>query len=388
MALRVALLINGLGAGGAERSTAETLPHLLSAGIEPIVICLYHRSEGVEESVIARGFDVRFIGERRLPARVRAVRRILSRDTPDLLHTVHFESDLIGRLAAAGTSIPVMSSLVNTSYADVRLRDPRVRPWKLRLVRMIDGWTGRHLTDHFHAISNPVKQASARALRVSPQRVTVVERGREPGRLGVRDPKRTAEARRQLGLSAEDEVIVNVARQEYQKGQRFLLEASAMLLETRPRVRVLIAGRTGNVTPELQRMMASLDLDDRVRFLGHRDDIPTLLSAADVFAFPSLYEGLGGALLEALALQVPIVASDLTVIRDFIEHEKNGLLVSPESPTALAEAIIRLLEDPELARSMARRGREVFESRFTIDRSVEGMVDLYKRISQREEVSS
>jgi glycosyltransferase involved in cell wall biosynthesis len=388
MGLRVALLINGLGAGGAERSTAEMLPYLVEAGIEPIVICLYHRSEGVEESVIARGFDVRFIRERRIPGRVRAVRRVLSRDAPDLLHTVHFESDLIGRLAAVGTSIPVMSSLVNTSYSDVRLRDPRVRPWKLRVVRTVDGWTGRHLTDHFHAISNPVKQASAKALRVSPQRVTVVERGRESARLGVRNTDRAVEARRQLGLGADDEVIVNVARQEYQKGQRFLLEASALLLKTRPRLRVLIAGRTGNVTPELQRAKASLGLDDQVEFLGHRDDIPTLLSAADVFAFPSLYEGLGGALLEALALEAPIVASDLPVIRDFIQNEESGLLVPPESPTALAEAIARLLEDQQLARSMARRGREIFESRFTIDRSVEGMVDLYKRIGRRPEASS
>ena len=309
MALKVAILINGMGAGGAERSTAETLPRLARAGIEPLVVCLYHRREGVEEAVVSQGFDVRFIPERRLPGRVRALRRLLASEAPDLLHTIHFESDLVGRFAAVGTSVPVLSSLVNTSYDAVRLKDPRIRPWKLEMVRLADAWTGRHLNTHFHAISPAVKEASSRALGLDPERITVVERGRETGRLGLPSLEDRAQARQKLGLGDDDQVVLNVARQEFQKGQRYLLEACPALMTSRPRVRVLIAGRTGNATGELHSTMSRLGLGERVRFLGHRDDVPTLLAAADVFAFPSLYEGLGGAVLESKAMEVPNVAS-------------------------------------------------------------------------------
>ena len=337
--------------------------------------------EGVQEEVKRQGTDVRILSGN-AGAQMRALRRLLQTERPALVHTTLFTSNLLGRFAALGTGVPVLTSLVNTSYAPVRLRDPNITPWKLRLVQAADALTAP-LTDHFHAVTEAVKEASVRDLRIAPERITVVERGRNPAWLGESDPERRRQARERLGLAEEDEVLLNLGRQDYQKGQRYLLEAFERLAQGRPCLRLLVAGRPGGATPDLERAMRQMAHDDRVRFLGHRSDIPDLLAAADVFVFPSLFEGIGGACIEAMALGLPVVCSDLPGMREVIEHGRSGLLVEPANADALAQATGALLDDPERAEAMGRRGRERFEERFTLARSAERMVDLFHHVADQ-----
>lgn len=379
--LNVLFVINSLGTGGAERSLAEMLSHLADLGVRPSIACLYHRREGVEKDVVRRGYRVHFLPGRRLLARVRGLRRVLAQERPDLIHTVIFESTLTGGLAALGMSLPVMTSLVNTSYAAARLRDPNIRPMGLRTVRLIDGWVCRHLTTHFHAITETVKAAAVRTLGIPPERISVVERGRDPARLGLPGRERRGEVRRRLGIGDDAEILINVARQEYQKGQRYLLEAMTILLPQRPRLQLLVAGRVGHSSGELERFRTQSGLEERVHFLGYREDVPDLLAAADLFVFPSLWEGLGGALLEAMALALPIVASDVDAIREVVEVGRNALLVPPASPRELASAVAALLDDRARAVAFGARSREIFQERFTLDRSARRMVDLYHQVA-------
>jgi glycosyltransferase involved in cell wall biosynthesis len=379
-ALKLLYAINGLGTGGAERSLAELLPYYLAGGIRPVIACVQRREEGVEAAVRRLGCDIRFLPGGGALTRARALRAILEQERMHLVHTTLFDSDIAGRLAAMGTGVPVLSSVVNTSYEPVRLRDPNVSRAGLLACRAIDGWTARHLTTHFHAITEAVKASAVRSLGILAERVTVVERGRAPERLGSPDPERRRAARCRLGLADDNEVIINVARQEYQKGQKYLLHAAGILAVTRPRLVVLVAGREGHASRELLELSERLQLGDRLRFLGHRDEVPELLAAADVFAFPSLYEGFGGAVVEAMALGLPIVASDLPTLREVVEDGGSGLLVKPESSAALAAAIARLLDDHAMASAFGRRGREIFQKRFTVGRSAERMIDLYHRV--------
>jgi glycosyltransferase involved in cell wall biosynthesis len=227
-----------------------------------------------------------------------------------------------------------------------------------------------------------VKEAAVADLGIPPERITVIERGRDPERLGRPSPARRARARRAVGLRDGEVLLLNVGRQEFQKGQEHLLEAFAALAERRPRLRLLVAGRKGHATPRLEAAVRRLGLDGAVRFLGHREDVPELLAAADVFVFPSLYEGLGGALIEAMALGLPIVASDLPAIREVVEEGRNAILVPPASPSELAQAIDSLVDDPSRRAAMGARSREIFEERFTLERSVERMVELYRRVAR------
>lgn len=378
--MRVLYVINGLGTGGAERSLAEMLPLLAEDGVEPAVVCLYHRGEGVESSVREAGFPVRFLRSASLPGRMAELRRIIGVERPDLIHTTIFEADLVGRLAAVGTTVPVLSSLVNTSYDPARRRDPNVNARRLRALQLVDSWTARHLTTHFHAITGAVKAAAVRDLGIQADAVTVIERGRDPGRLGAPGPERRARARSQLGLEDAAEVVVVAGRQEYQKGHRYLLEALEFLLQERPHLVVLIAGREGHSTPELTRLHVALPAPERVRFLGHRDDLPEILSAGDVFVFPSLYEGLGGVVIEAMALGLPIVTSDLPALREIVQPDGNAVLVPPASPDALAAAIGSLLGDCARMDRFGSVSRRIFKERFTLGMSVDRMRDLYDQM--------
>lgn len=377
--MRILYAIESLGSGGTERSLAELLPPLTASGVEPEVVCL-RRVEGCHEAVEAAGVPVTVLAARGWWSRIAELRRRLRRKPPDLLHTMLFRTDLIGRLAAAGTGVTVLGSLVSTPYDPVRRLDPRVRTGRLNRARRADAWTARRLCHHFHAVSRAAANAAVRDLGVPAERITVVPRGRDPRALGIPSPRRRAAARAVLGLEEEDELVVHSGRHEYAKGQLDLVAATALLARSRPRLRVLIAGREGALTADLEQAIAA-GVTDRVRLLGHRDDVPELLAAADLFAFPSLYEGLPGAVIEAMALGLPVVAADIPPLREVVEPDRSALLVPPGEPAALASAIDDMLFDRERARTFGRRGRALFEERFTLERSLHGMLELYRSLT-------
>lgn len=378
--MKLLYLINGLGAGGAERSLAELLPYFHDAGIETTIACLRARSIGVESDVRLTGCDLLFLPSGGRVAWIRAFRRLIRKTRPDLVHTTLFDSHLVGRLAAAGTGVPVLSSLVGTPYVSQRQADRNLNRFGFFLVQAVDGWTSRHLTTHFHAITRAVSDSYVGALRIAPQRITVVERGRDPVRLGTPGDDRRRRVRDALGIAPDGKVIITVGRQEYPKGQSFLLRAMASLGATHPEAVLLIAGREGTMTPQLRALHHELGLGERVRFLGHRSDVPDLLAASDVFVFPSLFEGLGGALIEAMGLGLPVVASDIPALREVVEEGRSATLVEAASPTAIADAIADLLDDGSKRQAYGTRGMEIFRERFAISRSAERMISLYRRL--------
>jgi glycosyltransferase involved in cell wall biosynthesis len=382
--VRVLYVIDGLGTGGAERSLFEMLPLLAAAGIEAEVATLYARSEGVEGEVRALGVPVHRLTGWRLPGRVRSLRRLLASVTPDLVHATLFDASLVARLATA-KRVPLVQSLVNTNYDPQRLRDPSVTRWSLAAVRVLDSVTARFVT-HFHAITAAVKVHAVEKIGISPDSVTVVERGRDPMRLGALSAERRDRARAAFQVEPDDEVIVNVGRREFQKGQRFLIESVAMLVATRPRLVLLIAGRDGAASAELDALTDRLGVRTHIRFLGHRPDVPDVLAAADVFVFPSVYEGLGGSILEAMGLGLPIVASDLPALRGIVETDRTAVLIPPGDSTALAAAVAEILDDPHRAGRLGSAARAAFNDRFTAAVSTERMLALYDQVLRRRRV--
>ncbi len=380
MSLKILFVIDGLGPGGAERSLLEILPHLAAANIESIVAFFYRREESLEALFRKQGADLRYLPQQGLVRRVMALRRLIQMERPDVVHTALFESDVIGRLASIGQRAVVVSSLVNTPYDPICLQNCDVHKMKLWAVRMIDKWTARYLTTHFHAVSAPVKEAAVKMLHLRPDRITVVERGRNSC-FGQPSPESRAQARLKFGLKDSDEVIVNVGRQEYQKGQRFLLEAMEEVARRRPHALLLIAGRRGRQSKNLEEIQRRTTLKGRVRILGYREDVPDLLASADLFVFPSLYEGLGGALIEAMALGLPIVASRVPAIESVVEEGRNALLVERGSVAPLADGITELLADRERRRAFGRRARAIFEERFTLDQCAARMIALYRSLA-------
>lgn len=383
-------LIDGLGTGGSERSLREMLPGLEAAGVNNVVACLERRAEGVEQEAISAGVDVRFLpAGRGWPMMARGVAELLREVGPRILHTTHFRASLAGRIVTATARRRdhrrpvVLTSLVNRLYPEVRLADPAIDPRRLRLARAIDGWTSRHLTDHFHAVSTAVAEDARTILGIRDGRVTVVERGRDPARFELDRPAARRRLRGELRIPEVVPLLLLVGRQEFQKGQRHMIEALARVEHTgeRPPPVLLIAGRRGTATAELERLRDAHGLGERVRFLGHRDDVPELMAATDLLLLPSLYEGLPGAVVEAMAMGLPIIASDLPEVADIVENGAAGILVPPADAVALATAVSNLLNAPDRAAALARRGRDLFLQRFTLERSVARMAALYRQLA-------
>jgi glycosyltransferase involved in cell wall biosynthesis len=379
-AVKVLYLITVLAPAGAEQSLVAMAPYLAQRGVRLQVAYLRDRPGTVLPFLLEEaGVEVTsLVGIRGAHRRFQRLVRLIRAERPDLIHTTLTEANLLGRLAGALTRTPVVSSLVNVSYGPEQQADPEASRWGLRLRHALDVITAREVV-RFHAVTQLVADVMAPRLRVAPTRVEVVPRGRDPESLGRRSPERRARARRDLGVDDETALVLAVAHQDYQKGLDVLLEAMAEVVRRRPDARLVVAGRPGNQSAVLKARMAELGLTPTVRLLGLRHDVPDLLCAADVFVLASRWEGMGGVLLEAMALEAPIVTSDLPTLRESIPDEDYAMLVQPERPEALAAAILATLTDSEGAKERTDRARQRFVEHFTIDDVAERMVDLYVR---------
>lgn len=374
--MRILYVIDSLSASGAERSLAEMIGPLRQRGVS-IAVSYLHERPGLRPELEALGTTVRCVRRSGLGS-VGELSRLIRRSRPDLVHTTLFEADIAGRLASTIARNPVVSSLVNVAYGPEHFRIPNMNANKLRAARMLDASTAR-LTVRMHAISNEVARVMGQRLRYPGDRIDVVRRGRDPSLLGSRTPRRRRDARDRLGIADDGPVVLAAARQEHQKGLDVLLHAFASLRGTFPRARMFVAGRSGASTPQLEALVDHLGLGDSARFLGARADVGDLLCAADVFVLPSRWEGLGSVLLEAMALEAPIVATALPAVEEVVSHRDTAVLVPVEDPIALADAIYAVLKDGDTASEMARRARDRFAEHFTIDRIADEMVAFFER---------
>ncbi len=373
--LRVLLVIDRFpDLGGAEGSTALILQGHGDA-IWFSGIGLYGVELRGQTELEARGARFWTPRGRSLFAQVRCACAAIRTFSPDLVHSTLARSDLVARLACAATRTPLMTSIVNMPYSDAA-REVSPRPWKLEVYRRFDSLLARRATDAFHAISYAAAEGASVALNISVEQIRIVERGRDRGVLGENTAERRAHTRAALGISDDHALILNVARQDHQKGQELLIDAFATLASAFPQSVLVIAGRTGTATRDLLNAIERHGLESRIRLVGVRKDVPDLLCAADVFAFSSLYEGLGGALLEAMALGTPIVAFDIPAVREAVGDA--AILVPLGDTKRLAGAIEGLLNDPKNRAALATRGSARFESHYTGAEYVRRMVDLYR----------
>ncbi len=374
--MRVLCLIDSLLPGGAEQSLVAMAPHLAAAGIS-LEVATLHDHPGLQGELTAGGVKLSSLAGRggRAGWAARATRLARLR-RPDLIHTTLFEADIAGRAAGLMTRIPVVTSLVNAAYGAEQRAAPGLPRAKLAAAHGLDAVTARSVT-RFHALTTWVAVSMGHRLGISPGRIDVIPRGRDPHLLGRRTGERRVRVRTTLGVDEGTPLVLALARQEHQKGLDVLLDALPALLVERPGAVVAIGGRAGNQTALLQRKVAELGLATTVRFLGARRDVGDLLAGADVFVMPSRWEGLGSVLLEAMALEVPIVASDLPPVREVVaDHAR---LVPPSRPAPLAAALAEVLADPDAGGARAAAARLRFLERFTIEQVTTQMAAFYRR---------
>ena len=170
--------------------------------------------------------------------------------------------------------------------------------------------------------------------------------------------------------------IVTVANLRQEKGHETLIDAAAWLRNRHPHLRYLFVG-AGPRRAMLESLVNARGLADTVVFTGHRDDVAALLGEADLFVLPSRSEAFPNAAIEAMAAGLPIVACGVGGLIDLVDPERTGVLVPPDNPAALAEAIDRLVSEPQRAARMGAAARQAVTSRYSFERMVQAFANLY-----------
>ena len=376
--MRVFYLIDSLVTGGAEQSLVGMAPHLIEKGVELHVVYLLPERK-LEPALRDGGAYVYDLSMPSLPIQqFGSVRRKIADLQPDLVHTTLFRADVIGRTVGRLARLPVLTTLANVPYGREQRRYAARRQSEVLSKHFFDLATAQFAT-RFHANSHAVAEAMGPRLLVPASRIDVVWRGRDPVLLGRRTDERHRAVRRRLGVREGERMVLCVGRHDRQKGLDTAIETAAVFRERRTPVRLFIAGRDGKQTSELKRLIDSHRLREQVVLLGDRDDVPDLLAAADVFLFPSRWEGMGGSVIEAMALEVPMVLSDLVVTREVAGDTAE--YAPPGDPVAFADALERVQIVETADRVL--RARRRFEQLFTVEGSAQGIFELYCRLLDR-----
>lgn len=363
--MKVLHVIDSLGlGGGAEHSLVATLPYLDELDVESSIACLYPREVGLFEGVVDDGYSYEVLGGSPISKVIR-LRRLVKTLSPDVIHATLVNSCLVSRVSTMGLGIPQINSIVNTTYDPFRTRQLGLSRTKLNVLRVIDG-VSAHSVTRFHALTEAVKRDVVENLKVPSDRIRVIPRGRSRAALGERSAQRRDRVRAGLALPVDAFVFLNAARQDSAKAQHLLIEAFDAVASDHPEARLLIAGRRGDSTHLVERAINSAQHADRVQLLGHRTDIADLMCAADAFVFPSHYEGFGGVLLEAMALECPIVASDADALAEVLGHGRLGLIAPRGSATGLSEAMSTLIMHPQRRQALAASALAEFNSKYEL----------------------
>ncbi|MFZ2644341.1 MAG: glycosyltransferase [Verrucomicrobiia bacterium] len=355
MPCRVLNFITELNVGGAERLLVEVLPRLDRAKIEPQVACLYG------DGPLAAALEKAGIRVHRLrssqkfdPRPLWRLVRLLERERIEVLHTHLIQADVLGYWAGRLARTP---AIVSTKH-NVRYYERQER-WLRPLAR----WGERRM-DAIVAVSSAVAGEYGHA-----RRLWVIHNGVDCQKFSP------------LPVPSHGPVVC-VANFTMQKGHRILLEAVARLVPDFPGLQVELAG-SGPMRDDLQARAARLGLASRVAFLNTVSDVRPVLSRASMFVLPALWEGLGLAVLEAMAMGRPVIVTDVDGLREIVTHERSGLVVQSGNVTALAEAIARLLRDHALAQRLADTARAHVVEDFGLERMARRLEDFYESMAGR-----
>jgi L-malate glycosyltransferase len=292
-----------------------------------------------------------------------------------VLHSHRYKENLLAALLARRCSVPVHISSKHGA-PEPFTGWPR---YKQGFLEMLDRFVARRSTDCVVSVSEELRRQLTRYL--PGDKVITIHNGIDVEK--VFSLFSAAEAKQRLGISEECCVVGTAGRLVPVKRLDLFLVAAQQIVRSRPNTRFVIAGE-GPEGQRLRELTRTLRLDNRILFLGQRDDIYDVIRAMDIFVFCSDHEGLPMALLEALYLEVPVVARPVGGIPEVIQDGMNGVWVESPEPSRLAEACLQLLHDDARRSSLARAGAQLVVERFTANSTADRLAALYYSCMKRE----
>ncbi|MBE2184165.1 MAG: glycosyltransferase [Anaerolineae bacterium] len=376
--MRVVHVIKVKGIAGAENHLLTLLPGLKARDLDIHLIYLHNPGQPVEafyEAAAAAGIPTQKVvihgsADPLLSSRlIGAFRRL----QPDIVHTHLLHADLYGIPAAWGLKLRGKRPRVVSS----KHNDDQFRLSKTQRALNHQLW---RMTDRGIAISEAVRRFSIDVEGAAPEKIETIYYGLPPP---AGDPlARRKAAREKLNIAPETVVVGVTCRLVEQKGLAYGLDAFAQAAQNWPEVQLVITG-DGDLRGSLEAQAKTLGIAGRTRFLGWRDDAAEIMAAYDIFLMPSLWEGFGLVLLEAMAQSVPVIASRVSAIPEIVAGGETGLLAEPRDVQALAAHLALLIGDAPLRRHLGMVGQDRLETRFNAQEMIRRTAAVYAQAAQK-----
>jgi len=298
--------------------------------------------------------------------------RLMKRKHIHIVRTHRYRSNLYGRFAAFLARVPVIIASVHDNYRTDK-----------RLGRRIINRILSKITDKIVAVSEDIKKDIVKYDKIDPSKILIIPNGIDTERFSL--DRNAAGLRKEFSLKDNDIILGFVGRIVHAKGLEYLIDALSHLGKEFKNMKLLIIGE-GYLLDGLHEKSKRENIHDRIIFTGRRRDIPDILSCFDIFVMPSIAEGLPNALLEAMAMGKPIVATTVGGIPEVIKNGFNGLLVPPGDPVTLAAAIKELLDDRQLAARMGQAARDLVVTRYSIKETAQKWQSLYLSVLKEKRI--
>ena len=290
--------------------------------------------------------------------------RLFRRLRPDVVHLHTSHAHALGRLAAKYGGRPAVVVSRRVDFSIFR-----------RSFFGLNGLKYRSGVDRFVAVSAAVKHV-LECDGLEPARIAVVRDAIDPDRVRKAAP---VDVRARLGLPGSARIVLAVGALVGHKGHRHLVAAIPAIVAAEPDAHVVIAGE-GRLRDDLSTLARALGVTKRLSLPGYVDDVAGWFAAADIFVMPSVEEGLGSSVLDAMAAGVPIVATTAGGLPEAVRDGTDGILVPPGDPSALATAVAALLRDRYRAHALAAEASKRVEAEFSVDRMVEETIAVYRAV--------
>jgi glycosyltransferase involved in cell wall biosynthesis len=293
-----------------------------------------------------------------VPALIRLT-GLIRRLRPQIIHSFLFRANILGRIAGRTERVPVIISSIRAIESDKRYK------------HLIDRFTSR-LVHKYMAVSEAARKFTIKHVKISPDRIVTAYNGIDCDRTVLKEAYN-------FKISKSFKNIALIGRFDKEKGHSILIKALKTVLPQEPDIRVYFFGE-GPDEGRIKRMTEKENLSEHIIFMGVAEDITVCISQMDIIVLPSLSEGLPNVLLEAMAEARPVVASRVGGVDEVVVDGETGILFEPGDVQSLAEAILKLIRNRQLAEDMGRAGRVRVLEKFSIKKTVKDTVRIYRNL--------
>ncbi|SOC80326.1 Glycosyltransferase involved in cell wall bisynthesis [Salinimicrobium sediminis] len=379
--MKVLYIIDTINSSGAERSLTQIAINLKK--VKPVFVHIY-KGDMLREALEKKGVKVYSLNiEKKYGFKLAEsnISKIILAEKPDLIHSTLFRSDMVARrLKKKFPEIPLIGSFVNNSYTPLRYKNQNLlMKLKLWIAYQMDKKSSK-LVDFYISNSETIRREEGNALDVEQEKIKVIPRGRDIRKYENLDPVRLQKIKKELGLDNK-QVLLNVSRLIPRKAQLDLIRAMPEVLDTFPNSILLIAGH-GVCENQLKWEISKLSLEENVKLLGRRLDIPYLLEICDLFLYPSYAEGLPGALIEAMMSGKTIICSDIGENLECV-NEESAIIFKKGNINELQEKMKMVLADGPEFKYMGENARRQAYRKFDIAMVVNQYEEFYETVMNK-----